>query len=562
MQKSINKTKITAIIIMVLLTTSTFLFMTNIPVQAQHALEQPVNGPIPSGVTPSEIIDVVAYLSFRPNPVGVNQIILINFWVTPPLNVERKHQGYTVTIKDPSGAEDVVGPMESYEADATMWFEYWLDQIGTWTLKFDFPGEYFPSGTYLNGVRVADGTPGGFLLESAYYKPASTGEQQLVVTQEPVLSWPFGEPPTDYWTRPVHLENRGWWSILGNFPAWGVVGDGQYWPDDTSKYIANYDFIPYVEAPETSHIVWKQQRGIAGIIGGSLGQMGNLANPGSPSVIYAGRCYQTYSKPSVGSVAASYDLRTGEIYYEIPTAEGGVTPNLISYSRATGEAVTGATQDDTYSVTLMSIAGNRLRKIDAYTGAVTLDVPAMNPTTIGGGFDSNLGAFHNDPYVLSSQNKGSLFNANYYLINWTTAGNTANFTERIVSNVSVGWSTPIWPGGVLGFTGNCYDFAANVNVWMVGIATPATGHYYATWMKGFDLSTGEMLWNKTFPETRYSTSSLIADHGKVALVVENGWLMCFNARTGEFLWKSDRMEYPWAQPSFGAYAIQSAYGMI
>ncbi len=182
MSISINKTKITAIIIMVLLTTSTFLFMTNIPVQAQPALEQPVNGPIPSGVTPSEIIDVVAYLSFRPNPVGVNQIILINIWVTPPTNVERKHQGYSVTIKDPSGAEVVVGPMDSYEADATMWFEYWIDQIGTWTLKFDFPGEYFPAGTYLNGVRVADGTPGGYHLESAYYKPASTGEQQLVVT--------------------------------------------------------------------------------------------------------------------------------------------------------------------------------------------------------------------------------------------------------------------------------------------------------------------------------------------------------------------------------------------
>ena len=132
-ESTLNKTdiqkKIAAAITIIVLMISAFITLVNIPVYAQ--LEQPVTGPIPSGVTPSEIIDVVAYLSFRPNPVGVNQIILVNIWVTPPTNVERKHQGYTVTITNPSGAETVVGPMDSYEADATMWFEWWIDQVGT-----------------------------------------------------------------------------------------------------------------------------------------------------------------------------------------------------------------------------------------------------------------------------------------------------------------------------------------------------------------------------------------------------------------------------------------------
>ncbi len=555
----INKTKLMASYAIILLTISVFVIVFNAPVQAQ--LEQPVSGPLPPGVTPSETIDVVAYLSFRPSPVGINQWILINIWVTPPLNEERNHQNYTVIITDPDQNEDVISGIKSYDADATAWFEWPVDQVGTWTLQFIFEGEYYPAGSYLDGEVVAPGTPGSNALESAYYNPASTAKQELIVQDEQVLSWPPAEIPNDYWTRPAHLENREWWPILGNFPPWGIVGGGAYWPDETSRFISNYDFIPYVQAPESSHVVWKRLGGIAGIIGGSVGQYGNLDSPGSPSVIYAGRCYQTYDKPGVGSVAGCYDLRTGEIYYEIPVAEGGVTPNVISYARGTAVAVPGATETNTYQATLMYI-GNRLQKIDAFTGEVLLDVPGMSRATIGGGFDQNIGAFHNDPYVLSSQNLGSFFNPDYRLINWTTAGNTDNFTERVVSNVSVGWSLPIWPGGVLGYTGTVYDFEANVNVWMVGVATPATGHYYKTWMKGFDLSTGAMLWNITFPETRYSTSCLVADHGKVALVVENGWIMCFNSRTGQFLWKSERMEYPWAQPGFGAYAIESAYGMI
>ena len=68
-----NKNKTTATFITVILLISTFLLLTNITTQAQ-ASEQQTTGPIPTGVTPSEIIDVTAYLSFRPNPIGFNQI--------------------------------------------------------------------------------------------------------------------------------------------------------------------------------------------------------------------------------------------------------------------------------------------------------------------------------------------------------------------------------------------------------------------------------------------------------------------------------------------------------
>ena len=203
--KNFNFNKMTTLFFVVLLITSMSVLLTSVAVQAQEDTsphgESPQNGagtpgPLPSGVTPSEIIDVTAYLSFRPNPVGLNQIFLVNFWVTPPLNVERYHKDYIVTITKPSGESTQV-KIDSYQADATAWFEWIADEVGDWTLQFDFQGTYFPAGTYLDGQIVPDGTPGGLALESAYYEPASTGPQILTVQEDIVYSWPPSPIPTD-----------------------------------------------------------------------------------------------------------------------------------------------------------------------------------------------------------------------------------------------------------------------------------------------------------------------------------------------------------------------------
>jgi hypothetical protein len=43
--------------------------------------------------------------------------------------------------------------------------------------------------------------------------------------------------------------------------------------------MSNYNFIPYVQAPNTLHIVWKQQQVDGGLVGGTLGQA-SLVNAG------------------------------------------------------------------------------------------------------------------------------------------------------------------------------------------------------------------------------------------------------------------------------------------
>jgi hypothetical protein len=568
-----NKMKITATTFAIILIASATLMA--LPVQAQtdegyqhgspsQGTGSGISGALPAGATPQTTVDTTAFLSFRPNPVGIGQIILVNIWTTSPISPMRFHQGYTVTFTKPDGTKDVVGPMESYAADATAWFEYVVDQVGTWKVQFTFPGEYYPAGQWYNGWLVTNSS--GYALGSAYYQPDSTDEQELVVQTDQVFSWPPSPLPTDYWTRPVHLENRHWWSILGSYPANGVVGGGPDWPENTNVYMSNYEFLPYVQGPNTGHIVWKRQGANAGIIGGTAGQYSISGNPGAPSVIYNGRCYQTMTVPVNGvptSCAVCYDLRTGQQYYAIPISQGGATPQVVSYTRATAVAVAGATESNTYSVDLLSLSGNRLIKINPYTGAVTLNVTGMTPQLLGGSQGSTeKTGFYSDPYVLSVQTTGSGPTTKYFLINWTTAGTSTNFTTRIQSNITLPWGFVNWGGGILGFSGIVADFESNIMVWMVGIAPISVGVYYGTWMMAINMNTGQLLWNKTYTETRYSTACLVADHGKIAVLMEKGSYYAYDIFTGNLAWKSEMMSYPWGSDSFGAYAVQSAYGLL
>jgi len=203
MKKSTNnKTKLTASIAIVLLLMASVTLMAA-PINAQ-VQETEGGQPLPAGVTPDYVFETRAFMSFRPNPVGKDQVFLVNLWTNPALHKSRYHTSYVVTIQKPDGSTVTVGPMPSYPADTTAWFEYLADQEGTWKLKFEFGGSYFPA---------AD-VPGGFMespivhLNSTYYEPSSTDWQELTVQTEQGISWPPSPLPTDYWTWPISPENR------------------------------------------------------------------------------------------------------------------------------------------------------------------------------------------------------------------------------------------------------------------------------------------------------------------------------------------------------------------
>ena len=571
MQKLVSKTK-TATTIILILMMATGIIMT-LPAQAQTNIQEGGGGPLPAGVTPDTTFDAFAQLSFRPTTIGVGQTFLVNLWVTPAIHPSRYFKDFKVTITKADGTVDVI-TMNSYKADGTAWFEYVADQIGNWTLKFDFQGAYFPRGNYTSSGGAFGGTLNA--VQSAYYKPSSSPLRTLVVQADPVLPWPSMPLPTDYWTRPVHVENREWWPIMGNFPATGYVGVGSTWdqmyPDTSRTYNARHKFTPWVEGPNSAHIVWKEQNNIAGLTGGQTGQYGITGAPTVPNLIYAGRAYESYSKPGTGATSQTYwrcyDLRTGVTYWEQPvstiTSSGfffgpsvsALVPNIIEYTSPVQSEVAGAEAAGAWSVNLIYIGGGYLYKWNPWTGAMTTNI-SISPLTSATFYKQSVGR-NSEPMALSIQDLGAAAGANRYrLINWTTSTggygssiSTTNFTTRIRSNTTYARSS--LPSYI--------DWNTGYGATVAGVTV--AGVYMGMNITGFNAWTGQTLWSKIINEPVYSGVCDIVDHGKVAVLSDRGYYVATDLATGNEAWKSDPMHYPWTSTGFGAYSSMSAYGML
>jgi len=506
---------------------------------------------IPTGKTASIQIDTRSYISISPDPIGIGQTALINLWLEPPSQYNRYFSGFSITVTSPSGHTENIGPLNSYQGDATAWLGYEFDEAGEWKFKFSFLGNYFPNGTYFNGkvynnvqeigayTATMFGAP--IYLDSAYYKPSESPEISVTVTEEMVASWPGAPLPTDYWTRPIPINNREWWSIGGQYPFAGI-GGGPGYPENTNAYASNYKFTPYVEAPNTAHVAWKRQGALAGIAGGQYGIRsvgpGESAYAGTPNIIFQGRGYQTITKPFNGvtqSVWQCYDIRTGNIIWE----QAGIaqTPTAVTLnSRDASVPGAGATGSGQGTFSLVYIGSSRLVKYDAWSGAVQLN------TTI----PLTTGTYYNDPFVLSVQNLGA---GKYALINWTTAGTTTNFTQRIMSNVSYPFSS----------LGTC-DYESMIAVSTGSIIPAGAGTAQGQFIMGASLTTGQLLWNVTTDRVFYSTSTSVADHGKYTVRMLDGVWIGWDLRTGQQLWQTEELTYPWGD--FGAYTIASYGGLF
>ncbi len=566
-QNSKTKTIATITLLVLLMTSITFLTLNTIPAGAEvtggssgltdTTEYTPLPTAPPEGVTPDQIIDTIAYLSCSPSTVGVGQDVLVNIWATPPINVNLLHTGYTVEITRPDGTTDVVGPMTCYMGDTTAWFTYKVNQNGTWQFQFKFAGNYYAAGNWSKGVLTTNGT--GTKLVSTYFKPAKSPIVSITVQNEQVASWPAADLPTDYWTRPIHPNNREWWVIGGNYP-WSQQGGGEYWPADTNMYASNYHFIPYVQAPTAPHIVWKQMETLDGILGGYTGDLSapnmpdgatetwGLPAAGNPSIVFQGRCYMTLTKPMPQLVNGAYqtvpttvwecrDLRTGAIIWDIT----GVTqpPTAINYGYGNPNVPGAVNRADLLSASLVYVGSSRLIKYNPFSGAVTLN------TTL----PVSSGTIYGDPFVLSVQTIGSGANAKYRLINWTLAGTGTNFTQRIMSNVS-------YPFSSIGTA----DYETGIAVSANDITNPGTGADYGSRIMAASLTTGELLWNITTTDTIFSSSTGTSDHGMYAVAMMNNYWDAFDLRTGKQVWKSDVLPYPWGWA--WTYEVESAYGML
>jgi len=297
-----NKSKISAITFVLLLTFAAVL----------------VALPIVSAADPPLEIPVWCYVTVTNNPIGVNQQLVIVYWVNsyPPTanGAYGDRWTYYVKITTPSQSTDTLGPFTSDPVGAG-WALYTPTEVGTYTIVAEFQehkitGEPFPPGwsPYSFGYSSLNDT----------YIATNSDPLTLTVQEEPIDAW--REPPvtTDYWERPINSMNREWYRLAGN------------WLGGAAQNVGPTSNFAYGKAPETAHIMWSTQIWDGGIMDERFGNIGYQTAhyegiEFNPPIILNGRIY--YNTP-IGA-APTYgwhcrDLYTGE-YLFFHNTSGPVT---------------------------------------------------------------------------------------------------------------------------------------------------------------------------------------------------------------------------------------------
>jgi len=546
MRNSLEKSRIAAAIVIALIATS--IGAMTLPVEAaisgtpggtastyEYSTTKPSNGTSITWTYP----DLQAYLSLTPNPIGIGQTLLVNVWMTVAPAAERQFQHYTVTFTKPDGTKDVIGPFKSYEADGTAWFEYVVDQIGTWQAVFTFAGQFTPAGRYSNGVPTFNSTGTNYVYDQ-YFEPQTSPVSNITVQSEPVMSW-YSPLPTGYWTRPISLNNREWNVLGGNYPWDKMRLAGSM--NGAPSYLG-----PYVRVSHTAHVLWKRQDAFpVGIIGAEAGVYGNKGSGDPPSVIFEGRCYDTrtvtWYNGSRLSCAVCYDLRTGELYYMVPTAApfNGMTPQWIEYNLGTSAEVTGGGEINTVTATLKAISGSFMYIISPTTGTFTSNISL-------GGLTATLR--YSNWALMFQTNNSALYSpvAPYNttgsaIIRWWTNGTTTNVTSRIFSNVTNAEFRSLATGGV--------DAEAGFSIVQSRFTI---GNIGGGRLVGYSLNTGKLLWNNSYNDSPFNPGTNCADQGKYFCVFENAVVRGIDALTGRTLWET-KTDYPWGE--FWTYNVAS-----
>jgi outer membrane protein assembly factor BamB len=256
--------------------------------------------------TPAWKIPTFAFIMAVPNPIGVGQSTHIFMWIDKILpsaaiaNDYRWHN-YKLTITAPDGTTEVKTWDVVLDTTSSQGYNFAPDKVGTYTLKFEFPGQDINTYSHANNDYVND----------TYL--ASSATATLTVQEESISNFPDSYPfPTEYWTRPIYGENPGWWTISSDW-----LGTGSPQLTTYARYIA--DGV----GPQTAHVMWTKPLQAGGVVGGNnFITQGDTYFEGSAyisryrnPIIVDGKLY--YKGPigfsnASGTPTICVDLRTGE----------------------------------------------------------------------------------------------------------------------------------------------------------------------------------------------------------------------------------------------------------
>lgn len=246
--------------------------------------------------------DSYAIIGLKPDHVSVNQEVLITLGITEgTVETQNSWKGLTVTVTRPDNQTETLGP---YNTDSTglTGGVYIPKTAGTYYFQTHFPEQV--------ASWAGAGLPAGTI-----YKASDSEILPLVVTDEPRTYYPGFSLPTEYWSRPIDSQLREWATIAGNFHS--SIASNSRWPDR---------YAPYVEAPESAHLLWAKQLDEGGLVGDdyyatNLDQIGYehgdayqgkfLGSCIINGVLYYNRWYLSLNQNHPQETVA-VDLKTGE----------------------------------------------------------------------------------------------------------------------------------------------------------------------------------------------------------------------------------------------------------
>jgi hypothetical protein len=286
-----------------------------------------------SAHTPPWEIITYAYMSVAPNPVGVNQQVIVVMWLDKTIDGARldndiRFHNFNLTIIDPDGhvSTEIFPTVE--DTTSSLYTSYTPEKVGNYTFIFSFPGQVH---TYTNLIPPLFG---GSPAQSAYVNDtylASSTSKTLTVQEEPIPNPPTYPLPTEYWTHPIEGQNWNWYEISSNW-----LGS----PGGTT-FTSFACIQPDGTAPNSPHIMWTSPFLFGGVVGGnSSGHPGETYYTGlsyelqyTNAIIINGRLYYPLplsNNPSGGGFV-SVDLRTGQQYWKTTFARNPTFGQLVAF---------------------------------------------------------------------------------------------------------------------------------------------------------------------------------------------------------------------------------------
>ncbi len=509
---------------------------------------------LPQTVIAADSISIETYslLSVGPNPVGVDQKLVVVMWLDKPPPVptvqtttERAipYTNFSLQVTRPDGHIENLGPFTSDSTGSTA-TSYIPDQLGEYTFQFFYGGEW------LTGARLA-GAP----QTTDYYRPSVSHLVKITVQEEPIYSTPGAPLPTEYWTRPINAQNYEWHVLGGNWLGLPLQFASGCNEDGT--------FNPYSAAPKTSHILWTIPQSFAGVVGDNFNQSDYYTglsyqakfNYGTSAVVLNGRLYYhpTFAASAMVQGLSCVDLATGEELW----FKNGTT---IRFGQLLATENINAHGVDAYLWNYPSFGGTATL-YDAYTGNALLTVTGCQAAT-------KVAMSETGDVLIYTINT----NANWMTLwNSTKATNPTNsFTFSSSLTRTYNWADGLmWNVTIPNITGQTISsFGDGV---LITAAAFREANPPVRTVIGYDAKTGENLWvmNLTDYTIRPQYNFSPVSEGCFAWFKQEAtqWYG-FNARTGEKIWGPTEAY----NDSFGMYSAsfagagapnpQVAYGKI